>query len=381
MTIQAEKNLVDDGVPVHWMTEQTEIIKADVCQDDELPDSFFENKVVKGLLLSVKHSSSSKSSAKVYSNSSFASSSKMNTKRQRIQSTANYDRMFMFADLLNPPNCFVVFSNATSDSYRYLKHCQNDISVGRLFYIVEPDRCLKTFGEKMPILSSTRPFIPLKYSSDVQPIREVIATIPRFNMTMPKEPGEQLFFVYHGLKIAMSRFEVARDTVSCSGVFCDRSQKGEKNVSCGCMFTGMQGACVGEYTVTMPVPAGISALKTATIPKARSLRTSQIFFDSLMMFGKQTEEQADERFIEVRAAVGTMVDYINEHGGWTVVGWFKKGEVEDSSSGEKVESTTVSLHLSLLIPTDAKIANGKDQEFNTMKIGTAEHVQALAASS
>ena len=61
IVVGAERFVVNDGVPVHWMTDETEIIKADTCQDSKLADSYFENKVVKGLLLSVKHSSSSKS--------------------------------------------------------------------------------------------------------------------------------------------------------------------------------------------------------------------------------------------------------------------------------------------------------------------------------
>ena len=43
------------------------------------------------------------------------------------------------------------------------------------------------------------------------------------------------------------------DTVSCSGVFCDCSQCNQKNVACGCMFEGEHGACVTEYTLTIPL--------------------------------------------------------------------------------------------------------------------------------
>lgn len=47
-----------------------------------------------------------------------------------------------------------------------------------------------------------------------------------------------------------------------------------------------------------------------------------------------------------------MVQYINANGGWTIVGWFKLGEVADAADEkEKVVNTEVTVRLSYLYPS------------------------------
>ena len=341
------------------------------------PWQLFDFKALKGQMLFVKHATSSKTSAKVYTGSNYHFNSSLPAKRQRIQSAANYDRMFVFADLTDPPNCFAIFTSSPNESSRFLEHTQDNIGVGRMFYIIEPDRTTKTLGATCPVVSTTKPLCPLKFSIPSLPMTSAIGYSP---MTLPKEPGEMLYFADHNVVIELSRFEVMFNTVSCSGYLCDRAHPVEKNAACGCMFTGDQGPCVGEYTLTIPVPTSISSRSKEYVPKCRSLRTTRLFFDNLSAFGKQTIEKANNRFPAVRKQINDMAKYINEHDGWTIVGWFKRGEVEDQSSsqGEKVESSSLTLHVSLLIPTNKAIANGLDPQFQSKQIVT---VQATATAT
>ena len=48
-----------------------------------------------------------------------------------------------------------------------------------------------------------------------------------------------------------------------------------------------------------------------------------------------------------------MVNYINGHGGWNIVGWFKLGQTSDAAfdNGEKVDNYDLTIHLSYLMPT------------------------------
>ena len=67
-----------------------------------------------------------------------------------------------------------------------------------------------------------------------------------------------------------------------------------------------------------------------------------------------------------------MVGYINGLGRWMIVGWYHAGELSDASSAgtEKVQSYVVNVHVSLLMPTDCKIAVGQNNVFNQMKVPT-----------
>ena len=366
---KVESNLVGEDVATYWLSGHSAIIKASSCQDDALEDSYFEGKVIKGILLSIKHSSGSKAGQKVYANSMFhVSSSSIAAKRQRIAQTASYDRMMVFGDVMDPPRCFAIVTYSSSESSNYFKHCQHSIAIGQLFYIVEPDKSDKVLSSNMPIISSRKSMIPLKHSAPDLPITE---SLPVCRMTVPKEPGEQLFFIVHRAIVSLSRFEIMLGTVSCTGYTCDRSKPLDKNVACGCIFTSGRNPIVGEYTLTMPVPSLISERRKEDIQRCRSLRTTQLFFKNLPSYGEQTAQAIEERFQDVREKVKKMVEYVNNKGGWTVVGWFKKGEVSDSSNqAEKVESLTCTLHISLLIPTSASIANGTDSIFEGMRIAT-----------
>ena len=66
-----DPELVNAGVSKHWMDSNMLIIKAIDCQNREHEDSFCEFKVLKGLLLVIKHVSGSKLAQKVYSGSMY----------------------------------------------------------------------------------------------------------------------------------------------------------------------------------------------------------------------------------------------------------------------------------------------------------------------
>ena len=372
-----ERDLIDDGVTTYWLSDNSCAIKAMTCEDKQLDASFFEQKVLKGVLLSIKHSSSSKNAQKVWVKSSFYSNSN-DSKRAKVSMAANYDRMLVFGDLLNPPFCFAIFCQTTTAAYNYLTDCKETIGIGRVYYVVEPERSHKEMSTNFPIIASTNAIVPLKFSTVNHPIT---TTMTACQAEVPKETGDQLFFVNHNSRITLSRFELIMKGVSCSGLFCDRAQELEKNVHCGCLYAGESNASVGQFTVTFDVPATIDQSGKAEVSKVRSLRTTRLFFDNLSTFSGQTSENIKKRFIEIRPKIRAMVQYINDNDGWTIVGWFKQGEVYDASGTEKIESSTLVLHISLLIPTKQDIANGNDQAFNNLKIRTENDLQGVSVAS
>ena len=51
------------------------------------------------------------------------------------------------------------------------------------------------------------------------------------------------------------------------------------------------------------------------------------------------------------------IDVINNNGGWTVIGWSKRGEINDvafkeSDTAEKVTSSDINHHITLLVPAN-----------------------------
>ena len=355
-----EPTLVETRVSTHWHTKNMSLIKAVDYQNKEKEDWCFESKLLKGLLLVIKHASSSKQAQKVYSGSMYHFNSNM-VKWQKVTNVASYDWLFIFADMVNPLNCFAIITNTPTKSYKYMEYSNEIITIGRIFYIIKPRRSISTLGQKLPLISSTKAFIPLKFLIATLAMKE--ENINHCNMTLPRKPGEMLYFASHNVMVEINCFEVIMTGVLCSGLFCDHSQPLQMNVPCGCMFEGKQGPCVTEYTLMIPSLSKISNNHDIeSINECQSLRTTWLFLQD------QTMQKANVKYSTICSAVWAMVKCINANGGWMIIGWFKKGEIEDSSNlqGERVESTSCTLYISLLIPMDESICNGTDITFNNM---------------
>jgi hypothetical protein len=53
--------------------------------------------------------------------------------------------------------------------------------------------------------------------------------------------------------------------------------------------------------------------------------------------------------------VQQMVDYVNANGGWRVVGWHRRGVIQDTETGEATLSEQSEGHLTLLVPVDTGV--------------------------
>jgi hypothetical protein len=197
--------------------------------------------------------------------------------------------------------------------------------------------------------------------------------VPISCVETPHDAGDQVYFVQHGTKVEIIRFRLMTRDVSCAGKACDRAKPREGNVACGCVHDGSRSRpTVGEVTVRFEVPdkeVDGGGTKRETVRGFRSLRTTYLLFDNLVEYSRMNNDGIDNAVPMQRTKIAVMSEYVNEHGGWTVAGWIRLGEVQDASNeGVKVGSETRSLHLSLLVPTAEKVRNFQDEEFNKLRI-------------
>jgi hypothetical protein len=61
----------------------------------------------------------------------------------------------------------------------------------------------------------------------------------------------------------------------------------------------------------------------------------------------------------LRERVARIVDFINQNGGWTLIGWYRRGEVHDASGGveqgEQIAGVNQPIHLSYVYPSEATV--------------------------
>lgn len=339
-----------EGEIENILGEDVEAVTIDSLMDPSINATHIEFKLCLVVCLSMKHKSMSSSSFSV-------SGITAGNKRQKLPNSSGvgWDRMFVFGDLLNPGHCAVVMFSVRSgnvEAKNWTKLTAEEPMVGQVFAILEPSPTSdkKKLGP-LPIISSSHQIIPLLNSKSNRPINHVLK--PYIPKTI--QAGNQRYFVVHGVTdISMPLFCLT-DEYTCPGRQCDKSQTLYKEQVCGCCYQHRSGChFVGEFTLVFsnPFPKNVHDSDTVQVSKFRSSRTTDVFFKDIKAFCDEYQPKMHQKAL--RNKIKTMVTHVNDNGGWTLAGWFRKGEVIDNLGGkeeEKVISTTVQLHLSYVCPT------------------------------
>lgn len=323
------------------------------------------DKVIFVVLLQVKHSltTSGKLNTSILTRGDKGSS----YKRQKLQhyqsgDNGNWDRMYVFADLLDNGRCLVMLKTKTRESMDFTsinRKRASQILTGGVFAIFEPtptdDR--RKLGS-MPMATSEYPLFPLPFAAEKFTIKN---TIPTY-MPNKLEVGEQKYFIIHDVQtLEINGFRLD-NTYTCKGRECDKAHKLFTNQHCGCTAVGNH-RNVGCFNVVFDNPFGRDRIHNedkVVVRLHRSLRTTNMFFEDVEEYAR---EYSDVNCQSMKKQIKRMVKYINNKGGWTIVGWFRKGEtIEEVATNDtdRVESDTVKCHLSYLGPTDATVLNKKE---------------------
>jgi hypothetical protein len=81
-----------------------------------------------------------------------------------------------------------------------------------------------------------------------------------------------------------------------------------------------------------------------------------------------------DRIMDIRNTINTITTYINNHGGWTAIGWMKKGTIVDFSNANDPNAEEIASdqdlipHFSYLYPTDITVTT--TPEFAAMQLHT-----------
>ena len=343
-----------NGAPL-WKPQWT-VVNIHDCEDPSF-DENSDDKVLIAILIALKHHSSSSNSSVRMKNPTNQQGGRP-TAFQRLKytaGTASYDRIFYFADIGTAGKCFVIITDTVSQTDQLLSHGRESASIGDIFAIVEPQNPTRALQD-LPIVETVLPLIPLKQS--VIPIREV-------NL-VPPQIGQQRFFILIGKKIRVNRVNVMN--ASCQGLLCDRQKPFVRAASCGCIFTVNAAALVLMMNVKFEYEDENGAKASYTATNFRSWRTTTLFTknitpsrDLVPFFHAQSE---------IRATVSEITRTINDGHGWTLIGWFRRGEVSDASSAANEAERDVAginqpIHLAYLFPTSLDdVRQTEDRRFD-----------------
>jgi hypothetical protein len=252
-----------------------------------------------------------------------------------------YDHYFTFADLNTPGKCFVILSETIQKSDHLMSFSKQNVGIGNIFAIIEPDQVLKAMMSDIPLIVTSKPLYPLVHCA----IGQVPLVVP--------EAGKQRFFFLRGVLIQLHKVEATK--ASCNGTLCDRQHPMMQGASCGCLHFNRTCSVVLDMTVTFETVDRNGYQHQHSVTHFRSWRTSRLFIQPTAMTADNEVFLGHTR--EIRNVAANIKNTVNENGGWTIVGWYRKGEIVDASAGSNETDNTIAsdnhpIHISYLYPTD-----------------------------
>ena len=135
---------------------------------------------------------------------------------------------------------------------------------------------------------------------------------------------------------------------SCTGFLCDRAKAEGASKSCGCFF-GKTNTNISAVVLEMNVK-----LVESFIPELvhqRSMQTTMLFIKDPESIGSLQHAAKVAHCRPLRQAIKKCVQYINDNGGFTIMGMITRGESQDvSNNREKVASENATWELIYLMP-------------------------------
>ena len=108
-----------------------------------------------------------------------------------------------------------------------------------------------------------------------------------------------------------------------------------------------------------------------------SLKFSQLYLKSPFPATLRFDElDYSEEYYKLQQKIDDMVDYININAGFTVIGWYKRGEINDASNKENendVDAGDIGYHIVSLYPTSSVVLNSDDFKNNQFDTNSIHH--------
>ena len=282
--------------------------------------------------------------------------------------TATYNRILTFGSCKDEEGksfCMIFESNR---SFRYFINKMMDLKIGDTVVIYEPKKIMNYLskGKDLPVIESRMLAFSHQVDRGLYLTEEVALSIP--------EEGYTRFFYYSEVKIKFLNAKVV--PVVCQGLMCDK----QKVNRCACL--------IGHKSpkIVLDVNVKLKEKDTGEVNKMNILSwnlTKELFTD-IGRDSSITKFQDMEKVKDIRKSIKNIENIINDKGGWTIIGWVRKGftvdEVTTDMSEEIVGAESVSPHIISLsytkkLDNTTKILVGKER-FSMSKLTT----EALTSS-
>ena len=228
------------------------------------------------------------------------------------------------------------------------------ISIGSIIRVCCPRPVDNFMRGDIPLMVTHNPVFLLKYPSK-------IAT-----MQIDPEIGSNtsLAFVHNGTSLQIYYTSVLK--TQCNGSLCDRQRISDWLGSRGC---GCYGMATNSTSLAIQHSISVTTFQgDKTMKEFSSLKFSKLYLNGVIPGScKLYHLQVTAAFFAMCECMKNCIDLINENGGFTIVGWYKRGVISDKSlisqdkntigyntteSDSQIDSGDICYHIVQIIPSN-----------------------------
>lgn len=255
------------------------------------------------------------------------------------------------------------------------------ITIGSFLRIIAPQEIENHMNGGVPLVRTPHPFIVMKrpnHLSSVQISRDI-------------QSNASMAFVLNNRTLHVNQVSILQTT--CCGNMCDKQRANDWNGIRGCGCIGMSPTISGlTFVHRVWIEAECNNEEEMQVQKNRikhdnfsSTKFSLCYLsDRIPSSTRVSQLQTTKQYYDVKKCIQNIVQHINDNGGWTIVGWYKRGCIKDksllevanqSSNNQSSESTMVgagqlNYHMVEILPTDRDFLDRrttKGMELHTLK--------------
>jgi hypothetical protein len=272
--------------------------------------------------------------------------------KQKSNPDIKYRRMYYFADLRTEGKTCIMFERGREEQKCPLRHI-TDCRRGDMFALLEPEHDNSFLNTDVPIFTTRHNLIPVNVPTSLP---------PQIDVRDDTVIGSTSFFIIHGATLALDSVLLHR-SICGTGHMCDLSNPTDKN--CACWFQSAKNGSDPEHVLVCNVNANYT-YRGGTVPVEKKLNqvkqwSSQLFtelvFDGRIPLEPLRHESDGIVQRTIRRKLNLLVTHINQHNGFTLAGWYKKGakqDATDTAADDKKVATRMEdcrMHLIKVWPT------------------------------
>ena len=261
------------------------------------------------------------------------------------------------------------------------------ISVGTVFRIINPLPVTNYLRGDIPLIETQHPVIVLKKPSTY------LEVIPSENL----QGESSRAFVINGVQL--SCYAYSCEKTKCGGSFCDRQRVNEWNTplgTCGCYAQRSRGT--NNLTFLYPLMKATHKERVFVHRDFSSHSFTMTFVNREFPIGLQANDlQLSEDYWLLGETIENITDFVNSNGGWTIIGWYSRGLINDrtltglvnglnentrsnqNNAEVQVDGAELTYHFCKIVPTDSTLlddttANGlelKNKKYDLNRINNS----------